>query len=218
MNSLSRHWCHLYKPFSLDVRCSRNYSQPCFNPFPFPSHPNAQPHDIFHLPGSATQKEIKQRYYDLVRIYHPDSIIARRLPPEVSQERIQAINKAYDTLRGRNVPLDEAVSPTPGRRMDTAWLKARSSRRPYFDDVVGDERWIERTIVVFAVFVIDVSGFRNYKLTIVPQTLVAFIAQTSFTRLQVLKSSTAQQAGSSGRKHVQSDDILAEPSVLNEKS
>ncbi|KAL4078354.1 hypothetical protein V8B97DRAFT_2003585 [Scleroderma yunnanense] len=161
---------------------------------------------------------IFSRYYDLVRIYHPDSIIARRLPPEVSQERIQAINKAYDTLRGRNVPLDEAVSPTPGRRMDTAWLKARSSRRPYFDDVVGDERWIERTIVVFAVFVIDVSGFRNYKLTIVPQTLVAFIAQTSFTRLQVLKSSTAQQAGSSGRKHVQSDDILAEPSVLNEKS
>ncbi|KIM69739.1 hypothetical protein SCLCIDRAFT_1208250 [Scleroderma citrinum Foug A] len=139
--------------------------------------------------------------YDLVRIYHPDSIIARRYPPEVAQERIQAINKAYDTLRGRAVSSDEPISATPGYRMDSAWLKPRSSRRPYFDDVAGDDRWTERTIVLIAVF-----------------TLVAFVAQTSFTRLQVLKSWTPRQAGSAATKHAQSENLLAEASMQDERS
>jgi len=182
MSSLSRLWCHFQKPSSLEVGCFRSYSRLSSNPFPFPIHPNAQPHDIFHLPRSATQKEIKQRCkplflilldeafltclpidYDLVRVYHPDSIIARRYPPEVTQERIQAINKAYDILRGRAISLEGPISATPGPRMDSAWFKPRSSRRPYFDDVVGDDRWTERTIVLIAVFVSTRAraGFRS---------------------------------------------------------
>lgn len=155
--------------------------------------------------------------YDLVRIYHPDSIIARRYPPEVAQERIQAINKAYDTLRGRAVSSDEPISATPGHRMDSAWLKPRSSRRPYFDDVAGDDRWTERTIVLIAVFVSTMSGAEFRKANYL-QTLVAFVAQTSFTRLQVLKSWTPRQAGSAATKHAQSENLLAEASMQDERS
>ncbi|KIK27660.1 hypothetical protein PISMIDRAFT_64154, partial [Pisolithus microcarpus 441] len=124
---------------------------------PFPNQRNPKPHDIFHLPRSATQKEIKQRCkstpkehrnYELVRIYHPDSIIARRDPPEVSQERIQAINKAYGILSGKSVSQDEPEATAMERRMDPTWLRSRISRQPYFDDVSADDRWKERFIVM----------------------------------------------------------------------
>lgn len=39
----------------------------------FPSHLSSpSPYDIFHLPRSSTPAEIKDRYYDLVKVLHPD--------------------------------------------------------------------------------------------------------------------------------------------------
>ncbi|KAI6033185.1 hypothetical protein F5J12DRAFT_712715 [Pisolithus orientalis] len=197
-------WCRLSGTFPLRVRLSRSYARDCSNSLPFPSQRNPQPHDIFHLPKSATQKEIKQRYYDLVRIYHPDSIIARRDPPEVSQERIQAINKAYDILRGKNVnvSLDEPDTTAMEHMMDPAWLRGRLSRRPYFDDVSVDDRWKERFIMVFAAF-----------------ALVGFVVQTSYYRLQVIKASPTWPARQHAKKHPQcNDEILAESDSLDDRS
>ncbi|KAF8835742.1 hypothetical protein BDN67DRAFT_884411, partial [Paxillus ammoniavirescens] len=69
--------------------------------FPFPSGRNASPHQIFHLPKGASQEQIKARYYDLVKLYHPDSALARTISSEQRNVRFQAITTAYDILRGR---------------------------------------------------------------------------------------------------------------------
>ncbi|OSX66257.1 hypothetical protein POSPLADRAFT_1094466, partial [Postia placenta MAD-698-R-SB12] len=71
------------------------------NPYPFPSSANPSPHQIFHLPLSATRDEVKARYYDLVRIYHPDSPVSRTVPPATAHARFQAISAAYAALSGK---------------------------------------------------------------------------------------------------------------------
>ncbi|KAH7925308.1 hypothetical protein BV22DRAFT_993851, partial [Leucogyrophana mollusca] len=69
--------------------------------FPFPLHPRPTPHQIFHLPLGASQADIKGRYYDLVRMHHPDSAHTRNLPPSERHARFQAITAAYETLCGK---------------------------------------------------------------------------------------------------------------------
>lgn len=69
--------------------------------YPFPTHPRPTPHQIFHLPSNASQKDIKARYYELVRLHHPDSAQARSLPPGVAHSRFNSITSAYDVLRGK---------------------------------------------------------------------------------------------------------------------
>ncbi|KDQ61975.1 hypothetical protein JAAARDRAFT_31462 [Jaapia argillacea MUCL 33604] len=70
-------------------------------PYPFPTHPNPTPHQIFHLPVGASQSDIKSRYYDLVRIHHPDSPTCRSLlpSPTARHERFQKLTSAYEHLR-----------------------------------------------------------------------------------------------------------------------
>ncbi|KLO06531.1 hypothetical protein SCHPADRAFT_687688 [Schizopora paradoxa] len=69
--------------------------------FPFPKHSRPTPHEIFHLPQGASQRDIKARYYDLVRTYHPDSPHCRSLPRNVCHARFQAITAAHDALTGK---------------------------------------------------------------------------------------------------------------------
>ncbi|KAI5895852.1 uncharacterized protein SCHCODRAFT_02495038 [Schizophyllum commune H4-8] len=74
------------------------------NAYPFPTNPRPTPHQIFHLPVTASQKEIKARYYDLVRLHHPDSHNCRHMTPAERHRRFQAITNAYDILRGKKAP------------------------------------------------------------------------------------------------------------------
>lgn len=67
------------------------------NLFPFPKHANPTPHQIFHLPLGADQQAIKSRYYELVKVHHPDS--CHGLDPAISHERFQRIQQAYNFLR-----------------------------------------------------------------------------------------------------------------------
>ncbi|CAD6900968.1 unnamed protein product [Tilletia controversa] len=70
--------------------------------FPFPSHPNPTPYQIFHLSPSASPAQIKARYYDLVRIFHPDRAIALSTPHRrTTEERFKLIVKAYELLSDR---------------------------------------------------------------------------------------------------------------------
>ncbi|KAI0268692.1 hypothetical protein BC834DRAFT_792007, partial [Gloeopeniophorella convolvens] len=118
------------------------------NPYPYPASTNPTPHQIFHLPPSASQKDIKARYYELVRIYHPDSPVARVYPPEVSEARFHAISASYDALRGRRATLDPDAPDAPrGSRVDlhALWRARQRQRR----DPLGpsDERWKDGVIV-----------------------------------------------------------------------
>ena len=70
--------------------------------------------------------------YELVRIYHPDSPVARAFPPEVSEARFHAISASYDILRGCRAALipdsPHAASPT---RVDlhAIWRAKQRQRR-----------------------------------------------------------------------------------------
>ncbi|KAG8872336.1 hypothetical protein FRB97_007751 [Tulasnella sp. 331] len=72
------------------------------NPYPFPSHRNPTPHQIFHLDTTASDAQIKSRYYELVKLFHPDTAYQDGKPSKARQERFQRITAAYNHLRRNN--------------------------------------------------------------------------------------------------------------------
>ena len=95
--------------------------------------------------------------YDLVRIYHPDSPVARKYPAETAQSRFQSISKAYDLMRGKSVITGEVLTNRE-RHADPARFTPKARRRLHFDETTGDERWKERilfgaTVLVSLVFI-----------------------------------------------------------------
>lgn len=65
------------------------------NTLQFPKKRNPDPYEIFHLAHTANAAEIKTRYYELVKIYHPDKL---EHPSAADQERFRKIVAAYDIL------------------------------------------------------------------------------------------------------------------------
>ncbi|KAJ7045406.1 hypothetical protein C8F04DRAFT_433289 [Mycena alexandri] len=116
--------------------------------FPFPKTPNPTPHEIFHLPWSAHQSDVKARYFDLVRIYHPDKVDPS-IPDGVARARFQAITTAYNALRGGNAASghDRATAPTPAAR-----AMYKRSRNLYSGPQLSDDSWKDRIIVAGVIF------------------------------------------------------------------
>ncbi|KAJ7497192.1 hypothetical protein FB451DRAFT_1210442 [Mycena latifolia] len=116
-------------------------------PFPFPTTPNPTPHQIFHLPRNASQSDVKERYFNLVRIYHPDKADPS-VPSEVAHARFQAIATAYNALRA-NPPSsgDKATAATP-----TARAMYKRSRNLYSGPQLADDSWKDRVIVAGVIF------------------------------------------------------------------
>ncbi|KAJ9103802.1 hypothetical protein QFC21_002264 [Naganishia friedmannii] len=61
--------------------------------FPFTKVKNPSPYEVMHLPTTADPKEVKQRYYRLALLYHPDSPHASASPANFS-----LLNRAYKLL------------------------------------------------------------------------------------------------------------------------
>ncbi|KAK7467184.1 hypothetical protein VKT23_004242 [Stygiomarasmius scandens] len=144
------------------------------NPFPFPSHPRPTPHEIFHLPYTASQQDIKARYYELVRNYHPDSPSCRLLPSSECHARFQAITAAYDALRrGRSTVgvgshmFDEYATEIARRkhmyykhqfRRQQAEARAKANSSTFYagsgsntDEKIDKLRWKDQLILVLGV-------------------------------------------------------------------
>ncbi|KAF9071116.1 hypothetical protein BDP27DRAFT_1219753 [Rhodocollybia butyracea] len=142
--------------------------------FPFPKQHNPTPHQIFHLPPNASQDDIKSRYYELVRIYHPDTT-GDTLSSEVAHARFQSISNAYNILRGKPA-LDETTGTTsPQDRRDEATTAARRAarvrrHRELYETGAIDERWKDR-IILFAVF----------------GAIAMFVVQATMTRQEALE-------------------------------
>ncbi|KAG9313258.1 hypothetical protein JVU11DRAFT_6723 [Chiua virens] len=102
-NLLHRHRWLRYSIFpSAHLVLTRHASVACsHHSFPFPARKNPTPHEIFHLPPNASQHEVKARYYELVKVYHPDvSHGYHDVPPSVRNAQFRAITQAYGVLRG----------------------------------------------------------------------------------------------------------------------
>ncbi|KAH9941290.1 uncharacterized protein BXZ73DRAFT_42063 [Epithele typhae] len=148
--------------------CSRHASTSS-TPFPFPTAARPTPHQIFHLPLGASQKDIKARYYELVRVHHPDSPSAQLLSPAERRSRFQAISSAYDSLRGKrgsasthNFARDDVeMFREELERRKRAWAR-RQSPGPEFAYPHGpgarnqwtestDDAWKDRVILIVGI-------------------------------------------------------------------
>ncbi|KAL9711491.1 hypothetical protein Ac2012v2_004562 [Leucoagaricus gongylophorus] len=169
--------CHSRRRvLQLSAKCNnpqlREYATPSSNPYPYPTHKSPTPHQIFHLPHSATENDIKARYFDLVRIYHPDKV-GGVVPLEIARERFQTITTAYDILRGEKSRTGNS-GPSSGlenRSYQTtaAYRAARRRRQELYSSGVVDDRWKDRIFLGLAV-----------------ATVAMFILQISTTRREVM--------------------------------
>ncbi|KAJ7132864.1 hypothetical protein C8R43DRAFT_1239607, partial [Mycena crocata] len=116
-------------------------------PFPFPTTPNPTPHQIFHLPRNAKQADVKSRYFDLVRIYHPDKV-DQSVPSTVAHARFQAITVAYNALR-TNSQAAPALTDAPS---PTARAMYKRNRNLYSGSQLADDSWKDRIIVAGVIF------------------------------------------------------------------
>jgi len=98
------------------------------NAFPFPTSKNPTPHEVFHFRKDRplTAGQIKARYYELVRVHHPDSVHAQTLPPDVRHSRFQAITAAYNVLTGRSPIFGSSLNPR-----DRMYEQELARRRAY---------------------------------------------------------------------------------------
>jgi curved DNA-binding protein CbpA len=72
----------------------------------WPKSSNPSPYEIFGLPPTASAADIKKRYYELAKRYHPDS---RATSAQVEQERIQRFRQV--------VQANELLSAARSRRL-----------------------------------------------------------------------------------------------------
>ncbi|KZV60417.1 hypothetical protein PENSPDRAFT_760014 [Peniophora sp. CONT] len=93
---------HIPASFNLNTILHTRLASTSSSPYPFPQVQNPSPWQIFHLQPSASQQDIKARYYALVRLYHPDAPACRTVPPDLAHRRFQAIRAAYDSLTGKS--------------------------------------------------------------------------------------------------------------------
>ncbi|MDE2183602.1 MAG: DnaJ family molecular chaperone [Alphaproteobacteria bacterium] len=66
----------------------------------------ADPYVVLGVDYDATDEEIKRSYYRLVRENHPDSLMARGVPPEfikLATDKLAAINGAYEKIVAERV-------------------------------------------------------------------------------------------------------------------
>ncbi|KAI0824075.1 hypothetical protein BC628DRAFT_1539456 [Trametes gibbosa] len=152
------HWCPCRRGDTAASPHSCRTASTSANPYPFPKNAHPTPHQIFHLPQSATRADVKARYYDLVRIYHPDSAAACAggVPPDAAHARFQAIASAYAVLSGKKSAgsvdgMSAGEGPAAAARttyhdLSSAMWRARQRRRAEMS--VGlDDRWKERMML-----------------------------------------------------------------------
>ncbi|KAG7098893.1 hypothetical protein E1B28_000793 [Marasmius oreades] len=166
-------------PFFQCIRYRPRYSSSSSsNHFAFPTHANPTPHQIFNLPQGASQVEIKERYFELVRIYHPDKNKSSESSEEVAHARFQAISNAYNILRGPLPPSNTLQQATTASRRAA---HIRRHRELHASGAV-DDRWKDRLILfgtVAAVVVFAVQAMITRR-----EALTQAMDRTHFNRVQ----------------------------------
>ncbi|KAN0129370.1 hypothetical protein V8E53_012860 [Lactarius tabidus] len=154
--------CSLPYAHSHLVTHARLASSSTSSRFPFPSHRNPTPHQIFPLLPGASQADIKARYYELARTFHHDSPAAQALPATVRHARFHAVTRAYDILRGKphSLAADDDGAELARRRRQRQVDRKRAAAD--FAEAAGvggtDEAWKDQVIIVFGLAAL-VVGF-----------------------------------------------------------
>jgi curved DNA-binding protein CbpA len=106
------------------------------NPFPLPFS-NATPYDIFHLPRNCTSAQIKSRYYDLVKIYHPDKVMASGM--NESKEETEPSSSSSSNPSSTSTTLTPQKAHDNFKRIREAYtlLSSETKRRMYDNSGYG---------------------------------------------------------------------------------
>ncbi|KAG5717208.1 hypothetical protein E4T56_gene15331 [Termitomyces sp. T112] len=135
---------------------------------PYPTNAKPTPHQIFLLSPGASQEEIKNRYYELVRHHHPDSAHCQALTPSERHARFQSITAAYDILRGKATatgisPQDPYMAEILRRkRFNEAHLRRRGHHaRPEQSlyEASADDRMKDRVLLAVGVITLILGLF-----------------------------------------------------------
>jgi hypothetical protein len=119
--------------FSTSPSISTDRPQEHHASIPWPSYANPTPYEIFAIPRTASQKEIKARYFQLVKQHHPDHATHAS-----SVERFRKVVDAYKILGSpskrlewdRQHPAHEQEGPTgTASEFRRPWSGSRLSRR-----------------------------------------------------------------------------------------
>ena len=90
--------------------------------------------------------------YELVRLYHPDSVDSRRKQPDsgVRHARFRAITAAYEKLQK-----DAGLKPSDAEQFEAAQTALRRAymRRNMKEPTFVDDRWKDRLLVAAISFV-----------------------------------------------------------------
>lgn len=89
------------------------------------------PYEVLGVPQTATDKEIKKAYHELVKKYHPDNYTDNPLA-DLASEKLKQINEAYDTItRQRAVGADPGYTPGSGSSYGSSSYSGSSSYGDY---------------------------------------------------------------------------------------
>lgn len=79
-------------------------------------HDPDSPYEVLNISARASDAEIKARYRELVKAYHPDVLVSKGVPQEFlagAQRRLAAITVAYDAiLAGRGKTVERRLEPS----------------------------------------------------------------------------------------------------------
>jgi len=133
------------------------------NPFPFPLHRNPTPYQIFHLPSSATANDIKDRYFQLVRLYHPDKV-GTSTSSDIAHTRFQAITAAYDILTGK-APSNTSEASGSGSvnvpfQTTASWRAMRKRRQELYDSGPINDGKSDNLIIIGVVATVAIALFQ----------------------------------------------------------
>ncbi|KAI0676160.1 hypothetical protein C8Q78DRAFT_372338 [Trametes maxima] len=174
--------------------------------YPFPTHAHPSPHQIFHLPRSATQQQIKSRYYELVRIHHPDSPFGRDISPAVRHSRFQSITAAYDILRGKTTgsqgPVDMYRTELERRRRArAAYTAARGPAKAQAQEwsASADDQWKDRIILFVGILAL---GAGLGPMLVWPSYTASYQAHLSAARNLAQARSDAREYGEERRREI----------------
>ncbi|KAF8813939.1 DnaJ-domain-containing protein [Phlegmacium glaucopus] len=162
------------------------------NPFPYPLHRNPTPYQIFHLPSTATESDIKARYFELVRLYHPDKVVGTSASSDIAHTRFQAITAAYDVLRGKapgNLSVASGSANVP-YQTTASWRAMRKRRQELYDSGPIDDGMNDRLIIIGVVATIVIALFQI--VTLRREALVDIVSRTR--RLSTRDEQHQQQA------------------------
>lgn len=108
---------------------------------------------LLGLKRGAQKADIKQAYYDLVKVWHPDRFTHDPALAAKAQEKLKEINEAYEILM--RLP-EDAPRPAPGPR--------RTRSHAFYEPVVrghmSSSFWNRRSLVFFFLLLFSAILFK----------------------------------------------------------